>query len=177
MNRYLNVLILLIIFTSATLGQSNTWKLTFQNGDTLTNVTLVSFSGDSLSILYKGSNRFIAVNSINEIRLVKESAIWVTMKQYGLISGIVGGIIAGIAIAISAKGGSFFSITLSNTSAKILGVILGVPLYGAICWVLGAIVGSVVGIIKSADEVYDLSNMTFKGKVVTIQTILSHQRV
>ena len=175
MKTYVGVLILFNIVTNVLLCQSNSWELTFQTGDTLSNVTLVSISNDSLTVLHQGISRLIAVSSINEIRLVKESVVWKTIERYGLVTGVVGGVASGTAIAVSAKGGSFYSIELSNTTAKILGVVLGVPFYGVIFAVLGGFVGSIVGVMESTDEVYDLSAMTMKGKVYTIRLILSDQ--
>ena len=154
-------------------AQSSNWTLTCTLGDTLSHVELLRLSGDTLVVLHNGQDRLIAVGSITEVRHVEESAIWETAKKYGLVAGIVGGVVAGVAIAVSAHGSPFLSIDIPNSTAKILGVLIGVPFYGGVSAILGGIVGTVVGIVRGADDVYDLSGLTLKGKVVTLQGILN----
>ena len=175
MSRFATVLLLLGIGTSALVAQSNNFQLAFITGDTLSDAALVSLRDDTLSVLHEGMSRLIRVGSLNEVRLVKESAVWEHAKQYGLVGGIAGGLVSGMAIAVSAHGGSFYSLKVSNTTAKILGALLGAVVYGAVCAVLGGIAGTVAGLIQGTDKVYDLSQMPLKGKIVTLQEILSHQ--
>ena len=173
MNRLAMLLLCVTIGPAALLAQSKDYQLTFTSGDTLSHVTLVSLSSDTLTILHEGMSGLIMVGSIKEIRLVRESDVWEVAKHYGLVSGVAGGIVSAIVIAVSAHGGSFYSLGVSNSTAKIYGAFFGGLFYGAVFVILGGIAGTIAGISQGTDEVYDLSDMPLKGKIVTVHEILS----
>lgn len=156
-------------------AQPNNCQLTLSSGDTLSNVVLIQVSNDSLNIMQDSSDKWLNVNSITQIRIIKELKIWETAKQYAFYSGIGAPSLSAIIIAISAKGSTGW-FGMDNTSAKVLGVIIGAPLYGIAFGLIGGIIGSVIAILDSSDKVYDISQMKLAGKLTTLQGILEQNK-
>ena len=152
--------IILILFLSANLvlAQEDSWQLTLVNGDTIHNVCIQNLKGDSLSILQAGLMSWVRVDSIVEIREIRESELWDGAIYGSLIGTLLGGLIAGLTYEEPKP--NQFVIRINAPAGATLGCVSG--------FILGLVIGGTLGI----DVVYDLSEKSLESKLEIIERLL-----
>ncbi len=173
MTRIIMIILAELLFAVSLMSQDTTWQMTLSGGQVISNVEMKKLNDDSLIISNVAGNRSIPVEIIIEIRLVKEGYFWKGAKTGALIGAAIGGVTGAIAGANAKPSpGTLFG-DIDKTTLHLVAVPLGAIVYGAMFGVIGGVIGGPIGAMYGVDEVYDLSNMALRGKLSTIQSILT----
>ena len=158
-----------IFFLSLSLlpAQDYNWNISLANGDTVSNVSPLNLSGDSLLISSITEMKWISVTSIIEMTKLKKSKLAEGMGLGFLAGGAIGAAIgyASYEKPKQSSSGSF-SINIDFGPAP---YVLGGGLIGGI---VGIVVGATIGDSAGGKEVYYLSQYTYDEKVKWIRSNL-----
>lgn len=173
---FLPVAVLLSFGISISTAQ-NYWNVLLHDGNVYSNVELIKVKSDSLVISQFGMYDTIPVESVFQLRQIKESTFWNGAAWGGGIGFSIGFAIG----AISAHGSdvtmstnTFGDITLFETNQTELKILAGLGA-GIIGGVIGALVGG--GITSmSGDTVYDISKMNPREKTWSMIALLDKQQ-
>lgn len=171
------IICFVIIAGSQSLSQKLGWHMTLTDGTVLQGVMLNELRQDSLNFSCDSMNQTIPVESITELRLVKESAVLDGITT-GLAVGAAIGAVVGLFVGLEPDKPSSNSgiVTPIHTAASLavspVAGVVAMLLYAAGIGSLGCLIGGVFGAATSMDDVYDLSQLPHRGKINTVNWIL-----
>jgi gas vesicle protein len=150
-------------------SQETNWQLTFSEYTVLSNVTLERLNRDTLLIINHGEVAMVSVDSITELRFVKQSNFWKRVLVGAEIGAVVGAVLGALLINPSSSGETPYS----KTEIQIAGKFLGAVFFGLEGGVVGSSVGAVADLVLAHDEVLDLSHTPIIVKSSIIQDFLA----
>jgi len=155
------VFIVTLILVQSVLAQENHWRLTFDNGTNIRNITQKTLTGDSLFIIHSKIIEWVPLQSIVKIRIVKKSKFW-QGAGIGFLSGVLA---AGLFGALTYERSSYSDVAAGIPATAVL---LGITTYG----MAGSVIGGTIGSFSGKDIVFDLSGRTLEEKKAVIRKIL-----
>jgi len=166
MKHVMIICLITLSFAISSFAQKNKWKVTLEKGQVITSATLEEISGDSLAISIVGNRFWIQVQSIAEIRFVKESKT-LGGSIFGCCLGAMSGFFFGPALLCDNDGG------LEDLLCEPMAALGGLIVLGS----LGSIIGGGLAKVEGADDVYNLSNLDPLAKLNTVKMILYMERI
>jgi gas vesicle protein len=153
---------------STTLPDTN-WQVTFLHHTVFSNISLESLNGDTLSVLYRGTVKTLSVDSITELRFVKQSRFFERILTGAKIGAVVGAVLAALIVNPSSSGNPPYS----KTEIQIFGRLIAAVFFGLEGGVLGGLVGGIADLILAQDEALELSRIPPAQKSNIIRVFLS----
>lgn len=164
--------VIVLLMQSSLLSQDRRWQVKLSDGSVIEKVDLDQLRADTLFVLSDSGSQMVSVDSIVELRDVKDVTFWDGAKTGGEVGAIAGAIDG----AIYAKGPGLSP----NSDLHFLDnpwVYRPIVAFarGIYCGVIGAFFGGIIGAILGTDDVYDFSKVPLAGKLTMIHKILSEE--
>jgi hypothetical protein len=154
----------LIFFTISV--QTQDYQITLSSGDKIGQISFEKRIGDSVVISHSGQSQLVKIDSIIEIRKIKDSKFWL-----GAGIGLLGGAVIGGAVGAASYKESDPSPGTFNFDFSGLTLLSGAVLGGF----TGSVCGGLIGLVAGRDEVYNLSEKSHMEKLMIIESIKSHE--
>ena len=152
-------------------SQDRYWYVLLSSGHTLSEMSLESFSRNSLYVRDSTRQHSVYIDSIVKLWHLKGGGYWSGAQVGAGVGAIVGALIGGVAGAEYSKpsgGPLFIEPQVQKTRAAIAVGIVG----GIGGGVLGLIAGSAIGAATSFDEEFDFSSTNHIGKLNILYQLL-----
>jgi hypothetical protein len=168
-------LILPLAFSTG-LSQDQYWYVFLSSGDTLSGMSLESFSRDSLYLRDSTRQRSVYIDSIIEIRHFKGGGYSSGAKAGAGVGAVVGAVLSGWAGAKYSRPGGW-PLNDPHVYKPLAAIVLGIG-GGLLGGVLGFITGGGIGSATSFDEPFDFSAVNHMGKLnIIYQLFLRQQQI
>ena len=144
------------------------WQLTFSNHSILSSIALENLSGDTLYIVFHGMVKMLSVDSISELRFVRQSKFFERVLTGAKIGAVVGAVLAALIVNPSSFGNT------NKTRTQIFGRFIAAVFFGLEGGILGGSIGAVADLIVAQDETLVLTQIPPAQKSNNIQTFLAN---
>ncbi len=155
-------------------SRTRPWQITLADGAIVSQIVVNELRQDSLVVSDGFGIRTIPVQSITEIRYVREGSFWEGAETGAMIGGMIGaatGALVGVELARRPDSAN------RNKPSEVVGVavIIGV-LFGILYACPGAVIGGTIGAITGADDYHNLRKLPLPQKLMRIEAILSRHK-
>lgn len=162
----------IFLIQSPLLSQDRRWQVKMSDGSIIGKVELEQLRDDTLFVLSDSGSHAIPVDSIVEVRLVRD----ISFRDGAKVGWEVGAVAGAIDGAIEAKGpGLPPNSDLHFLADPLVYRPIVALARGIYCGILGSLIGGIVAAIIGTDEVYDFSKVPLAGKLTIINDILIEQ--
>ncbi len=144
------------------------WQMTLSNEEMFSEVQLNDIKDSLLVFTDSIGNRTVCIDSIIELRFVREGKFWkwaVTGAAAGLVVGVVGGAV----FSTPSEGKN--EIFTPADQRMLSTIVWGIGFCAA-----GGFVGGATGAISGSDDVYDLSSVSLTRKSALIHMIIAREK-
>jgi hypothetical protein len=144
------------------------WQLTLSDGEVFSKVQLNDMKDNLLIFSDSTGNRTVFIDSIVELRFVREGKLW-KGAMTGTIVGLVVGVVGGAVFSTPSEGKNEI---FKPEDQRILSAIG----WGIGLGVVGGLIGGTGGAISGIDSIYDLSSVPLNRKSAFIHMIIAREK-
>jgi hypothetical protein len=144
------------------------WQLTLSDGKVFSKIRLTGLKDTLLIFADSAGECSVTVDSIVEIRMVRERGFWKGVKKGALVGSAVG--IVGGAL-FSKPGGHLVGMDRPKIYRPLSAIALGIGL-----GIGGGLIGGTISALGGSDDIFDLSYMPHAGRQTAVGALLAREK-